>query len=184
MIHSVCSGEQLGRCTGIFGLHVRCDDLRYSHLPHGLIPYNPVELLIVSPYCVRLTSRTTSVVPLATFAPGATNRSVVPFIYPGESGSFVNKPYSAQDKESFPRFPAGIVRVCFAPLLRFRFSVSAPACTDTSLRSPPPPDSENRCAFRLGVFGRAVTSAGLLKRECPGSDMPSRSNNSRVFRWD
>ena len=78
----------------------------------------------------------------------------------------------------------GIVRVCFAPLLRFRFSVSAPACTDTSLRSPPPPDSENRCAFRLGVFGRAVTSAGLLKRECPGSDMPSRSNNSRVFRWD
>ena len=78
----------------------------------------------------------------------------------------------------------GIVRVCFDPLLRFQFSVSAPACTDTSLRSPPPPDSENRCAFRLGVFGRAVTSAGLLKRECPGSDIPSRSNNSRVFRWD
>lgn len=111
MIHSVCSGEQLGRCTGIFGLHVRCDDLRYSHLPHGLIPYNPVELLIVSPYCVRLTSRTTSVVPLATFAPGATNRSVVPFIYPGESGSFVTSHIQRRIRKASLDFLPGFNRM-------------------------------------------------------------------------
>ena len=90
------------------GWHVRCDDLRYSHLPHGLIPYNPAELLIVSLFCVRLTSRTALVIPLAFLPLGATGKSAVPLIYPGESGSFVNRPYSAQDKESFPGFSAGI----------------------------------------------------------------------------
>ena len=56
---------------------------------------------------LNLTLWTALVIPLAFLPLGVTDKSAVPFICPGESGSFVNRLHSAQNKESIPGFLPG-----------------------------------------------------------------------------